>query len=134
MKKREINHKLDRSLLLGYLTLLVVVLFSAAAWVTIGLARSAVFIAACVAAVGLVVGLLTARVSMKWAWPVGMVLILGMLLVLASISGPGHSYQFAWLFPAIAGLLLAKPVWPWWHQRDGRAPMTSNRGRSDGEA
>jgi len=116
------NSSLDRSLLLAYLGFLILALLAGAVWATIGLGGSSVTIAVGVGAVAILIGTATGRARHKWVRRAGLLLILVFLLVLSAVAGRGHSYQFAWLFPAISGLLLARSEWPWWRavaSRDG---------------
>lgn len=87
----KVNQAVGQALLRGNLTLLVLVLLSAAAWTSMVLARANGAVAVAVGSVGLVLGLWTGRAARKWVWPVGMGLILALLIVLSSAARKGRS-------------------------------------------
>ena len=113
-RERKSNRRLDRGILLGYLSVLIVVLLAAGAWATLGLAHSNVAIALIAGFGGLLIGILAGRAHARSRRGLLFALILAGLLVLSSIAEVGNSYQFAWLFSAISGLIIARREWPWW--------------------
>jgi hypothetical protein len=113
-RKRPVNSALDRKVLLTYLSVLVLVLLGAAMWTSLILGRSSPVVVGAVAVAALVFGTITGRGRRPWLRWLGMGAILVILILLANRATPEHSYQFAWLFPSIAGLILARPEWPWW--------------------
>lgn len=115
------NPNLDRRILLTYLSLLVLVLFGAAAWATLVLSGSSAGVGGIIAALAVLHGVTIGRLREKWLRGLSMASFLVILILLAGRAGVGHSYQFAWLFPSIAGIILARAEWPWW------------RGRNDGK-
>jgi len=86
---RRTNLALDRTLLLGYLVLLVLLVFallSVAFWTTVVVSNSNLAVGSGVAVVALVGGLLGGRSRRKWARPVGT----ATLIMLSALAGPGH--------------------------------------------
>lgn len=112
---------LDRRILLTYLSLLVLVLFGAAAWATVVLSSSNAGVGGVIAVLAVIYGVAMGRLREKRLRWLGMASVLVILIILTGRAGVGHSYQFAWLFPFIAGLILARAEWPWWRERnDGK--------------
>ncbi len=110
---RRPDRALDRKLLLGYFSLLILALLVAAFWATVIMSRSNALVATGVASVAVLLGLVGGRSRRRGARGVTMLVLLAGLITFSALAGRGHSYQFAWLFPALTGLLLARPEWPW---------------------
>ncbi|MCS5487913.1 hypothetical protein NY588_12375 [Curtobacterium flaccumfaciens pv. beticola] len=118
---RRPDRALDRELLLGYFSLLILALLVAAFWATVILSRSNALVATGVASAAVLLGLVGGRSRRRGARGVTMLVLLAGLIAFSALAGRGHSYQFAWLFPALTGLLLARPEWPWWRSDRGRS-------------
>ncbi len=118
---RRPDRALDRKLLLGYFSLLILALLVAAFWATVIMSRSNALVATGIASVAVLLGLVGGRSRRRGARGVTMLVLLAGLITFSALAGRGHSYQFAWLFPALTGLLLARPEWPWWRSDRGRS-------------
>lgn len=95
---QEPDRALDRKLLLGYFSVLILALLVAASWATVIMSRSNALVATGVASVAVLVGLAGGRSRRRGARGVTMLVLLAGLITFSALAGRGHSYQFAWLF------------------------------------